>query len=85
MALDQVFFHKNRRPELCVVVGRLPETKWRRKWSDDKICTPCGVCLESFKQAAQMLKLKDIDFLCSSHDGKKVLRAKLSELLPSFD
>jgi len=85
MALDQVFFHKNRNPELCVIVGKLPQTKWRRKWADHNICAPCGVCLESFKQAAQILRLKDIDFLCSSHDGKKILRAKLSELLPSFD
>lgn len=82
MALDQVFFHKNRKPELCVIVGKLPQTKWRRKWSDENICTPCGVCLESFRQTVHTLGLEDIGFLCSSFDGKNILRAKLSELFP---
>lgn len=82
MALDQMYFHGNRNPELCVVVGKLPEASWRRKWSDSEICTPCGVCLETFRQATQQLKLKDLKFLCSSWDGKRILRIKLSELFP---
>lgn len=82
MALDQMYFHKNRQPRLCVIVGKLPETDWRRKWSDSGICTPCGVCLETFKQTIQESKLKDLRFLCSSWDGKRILRAKLSELFP---
>jgi len=51
MALDQMYFHKNQHPQICVIVGKLPKTDWRRKWSDRKICTPCGVCLEMFRQA----------------------------------
>jgi cytidine deaminase len=31
MALDQMHFYKNTHPELCVLIGKLPETKWRRK------------------------------------------------------
>lgn len=82
MALDQIYFNKNRHPQICVIVGKLPKTDWRRKWSDGKICTPCGVCLETFRQVTQSLKLKDLDFLCSSWNGKKILRAKLSALFP---
>lgn len=82
MALDQMYFYRNRYPKICVIVGKLPQTDWRRKWSDGKICTPCGVCLETFRQTTQSLKLKDLDFLCSNWNGKKILRAKLSDLFP---
>ena len=84
MALDQMYFHKNRYPKVCAIVGKLPQTDWRRKWSDSKICTPCGVCLETFRQAIQSLKLKDLNFLCSDWSGKRILRAKLSDLFPTI-
>jgi len=85
MALDQVFFRKNRNPELCVLIGKLPQTDWRGEWSDDKICTPCGVCLETFRQTIQILKLKDIHFLCSSWNEEKILRTTISSLFPSVE
>lgn len=34
MALGQMYFHKNRRSEPCVLIGKLPQTDWRREWSD---------------------------------------------------
>lgn len=82
MTFDQMYFHKNQHPQICVIIGKLPKADWRREWSDRKICTPCGVCLEMFRQAIQSLKLKNLDFLCSSWNGKKILRAKLSDLFP---
>ena len=80
MALDQLFFNKNKKPEICAIIGKLPVADWRKKWSNDKICAPCGVCLETFRQTVQLLRLKDLKFLCSSWNGKNVLRANLSEL-----
>jgi len=82
MAFDQMHFYKNTHPELCVLIGKLPEMNWRRKWSKKNICTPCGVCLETMRQVVQSLRLKDLDLLCSSWDKKRILRAKLSELFP---
>ncbi|MFH1193088.1 MAG: hypothetical protein V1656_02100, partial [Candidatus Jorgensenbacteria bacterium] len=70
MALDQMYFHKNVHPKLCVLIGKLPETNWRLRWSERNICTPCGVCLETMRQTIRLLRLKDIDFLCSSWDKK---------------
>lgn len=82
MAFDQMHFNKNTHPTLCVLIGKLPETAWRRNWSDINICTPCGVCLEMMRQEIQSAGLKDLDLLCSSWDKKRILRAKLSELFP---
>lgn len=85
MALDQMYFGKNRNPELCVIIGRFPNVKWRKKWSDDNICTPCGVCLEMFLETTHLLGIKDLNFLCVSWNKKKVLRATLSELFPQVN
>lgn len=85
MALDQMFFYANHKPETCVLIGKFPNVNWRKKWSNDKICTPCGTCLETFRQVVESLRLKDLKFLCSSWNKKRVLRIKLSELFPLID
>jgi cytidine deaminase len=84
-AFDQMYFAKNSHPLLIAVVGRLPIAKWRPNWSDNKICTPCGLCLEMMRETVRSLRLKDLDILCSSWDKKRVLRARLSELFPQID
>jgi len=82
MAFDQMYFNGNAVPEICVLIGNLPDAIWRPQWSEDNICTPCGVCLETMRQITQALKVDDLDLLCSSWNKKRILRAKLSELFP---
>jgi cytidine deaminase len=82
MAFDQMRFHKNSYPTLCVLIGKLPKTAWRNDWTDKNICTPCGVCLETMREEIETLGGKDLDLLCASWDKKRFLRAKLSELFP---
>lgn len=85
MALDQMYFSGDNLPKTCVLIGNLPEVDYRPQWSEDNICTPCGVCLETMRQVIKSSRLEDLDLLCSSWNKKKNLRAKLSELFPFVD
>jgi cytidine deaminase len=80
MAVDQIYFHGNKKPTLCVLVGIFQ----RNSWSDDFICTPCGVCLEMFFEMAIDFNLDDLSFLCPNWNKTKFLRIKLSELYPQI-
>lgn len=80
MAVDQLYFHKNKRPIIIALIG----TFTREGWSDDYICTPCGVCLEMFFEMTLELNINELDFLCLSWNQNKILRIKLSELYPQF-
>lgn len=80
MALDQLYFHKNKKPRLVVLTGLFS----RDGWSKSSICTPCGVCLEMFFVLISSLALSDLDFLCSSWDKSRILRVKLTELYPQI-
>ena len=81
MAVDQMFYHKNKKPKLIALIGVLQ----RERWTKDSICTPCGVCLEMYWEMTMKLRLKDIDLLCVSWNKKRVLRAKLTELFPRVE
>lgn len=81
MAVDQMFYHGNKYPVLCVLVGFLK----RDKWTKDSICTPCGVCLEMYWEMIMKLGADDIDFLCVSWNKKRILKAKLTELYPRIE
>lgn len=80
MAVDQLYFHGNKKPKLCVLVGIFV----RDGWSEDWVCTPCGVCLEMFSEIIRYFNLEDMAFLCLSWDKSRFLRAKLSELYPQI-
>jgi cytidine deaminase len=82
MALDQMHFHGNNKPKLCVLIGNLPKAHWRPQYSEDDICTPCGVCLETMRQVVQSSGLDDLDLICASWSKKRILKIKLSELFP---
>lgn len=43
--------------------------------------SPCGGCRQALLEAAQLGK-RDLDILCSSGDGRKVERHRLSDLIP---
>lgn len=80
IAVDQFYFHNYRKPKSCALVG----TFNRFGWSENFLCTPCGVCLEMFQELIIDLDLKDLDFLCLSWDKSKIFRIKLSELYPQI-
>ena len=81
MAVDQLLFHGNKDPKLCVLVGKLK----RDQWTDNNMCTPCGVCLEMFWEMIMKLKIEDLEFLCVSWNKKRILRVKLTELYPRME
>lgn len=81
MAVDQMFYHGNRHPELIVLAGFLQ----REKWTKNSICTPCGVCLEMYWEMIMKLRMEDMDFLCVSWNKKRILRARLTELYPRIE
>lgn len=81
MAVDQMLYHGNKRPEVCVLVGFLSRNNWKK----DSICTPCGVCLEMFWEMLMMLGIEDIDFICASWNKERILKIKLTELYPRFE
>lgn len=80
MAVDQLYFNNNKKPRLIILTGLFN----RKKWTKSTICTPCGICLEMFFVLTSSLKLKDLNFLCSSWNKKRILRIKLSELYPQI-
>lgn len=80
MAVDQMVFKGDRKPILCVIVGKFI----RYGWSRDSLCTPCGVCLEMFFELIQHQGVKDLLFLLPSWNKKRFLRIKLSELYPQI-
>lgn len=81
MAVDQLYFHGNKQPKLCVLVGVFA----RNDWTQDLVCTPCGVCLEMFRKLIMNFKLDDLHFICLSWNKKRVLKAKLIELYPKLN
>jgi len=81
MAVDQMFYHGNRYPKLIALVGFLQ----REKWTENNICTPCGVCLEMLWGMVIKLNMRDISILCVSWNKKRILRAKLTELYPRIE
>ena len=70
MAVDQLYFYGNRKPKLCALAG----TFARNDWSENSVCTPCGVCLEMFWELVKDFEIKNLKFLCSSWDRKKFLK-----------
>jgi len=44
MAVDQLVYHGNKKPNLCVLVCLLKRNNWTRS----SIGTPCGACLELY-------------------------------------
>lgn len=80
MAVDQLYFGNNKKPKLIVSVGILKLDDW----SEDFVCTPCGVCLEMIRELIMSLNIDDIDFLFSSWNQKRFLRSSLKELLPQI-
>lgn len=81
MAVDQMAFHGNEKPELVALVGFLQ----REKWSEDNIITPCGVCLEMYWELIMRLGMEDLEFLCVSWNKDRVLRINLTELYPRIE
>lgn len=81
MAVDQLYFHGNKNPILCAIVG----LHKRKGWTESTICTPCGVCLEMFWEMIMDLDMIDFNFICSSWNKKKILKIKLSDLYPQID
>lgn len=81
MAVDQMFYHGNNKPKLVSLVGFLQ----REKWTENNICTPCGVCLEMFWEMTMKLEMDDIEFLCVSWNKKRILRVRLTELYPRVE
>ena len=79
MAVDQLYFHGNKQPKVCVLVGLFK----RKGWSQNLVCTPCGVCLEMFRELITNLKLDDLPFICPSWNKKRILKASLNELFPN--
>lgn len=80
MAVDQLYFHHNKKPNIFALAG----TFSREGWSNDFVCTPCGVCLEMLFEMVLDLNLDDLDFLCPNWNKNKILKIKLSELYPQF-
>ena len=81
MAVDQMFYHGNKYPELIVLVDFLQ----REKWTEDNIATPCGVYLEMYWEMIMKLGMDDINILCVSWNKKIILKAKLTELYPRVE
>ena len=81
MAVDQMVFHGKEKPQLVALVGFLQ----REKWTEDNIVTPCGVCLEMYWEMIMRLGLEDLEFLCTSWNKDRILRAKLTELYPRIE
>ncbi|MEX0918401.1 MAG: hypothetical protein WDZ85_00300 [Candidatus Paceibacterota bacterium] len=81
MAVDQMFYHGNKYPELVALVGLLQ----RDKWTVDNICTPCGVCLDMYWEMIMKLGMEDIDILCVSWNKKRILKTSLTELYPRIE
>ncbi len=81
MAIDQLYYHGNKEPILCALVGLLT----RKQWTKSSIITQCGVCLEMFWEVIMSLKIKDINFICSSWNKKRILKIKFSELYPRIE
>ena len=48
----------------------------------DVVCTPCGGCRQAILEAA-LLSGRDVEILCSSGDGSKVERYRISALIPN--
>lgn len=46
------------------------------------VCTPCGGCRQAILEAAQ-LSGRDVEILCSSGNGARVERYRISELIPA--
>ena len=80
MALDSLYFHKKEYPVKVFTIG----TFERREWNDSFICTPCGVCLEMLFEASIFFNIEKLDFVCSSWDKTKILKADLQELFPQI-
>jgi cytidine deaminase len=80
MAIDNLLV-ANDEPSLCAVVGKLN----RDNWTNESLCTPCGLCLEMFWELQMKTKLDDIEFVCANWDLDKILSVKLSELFPRFE
>lgn len=82
MAMDQYYFHRLDPevgvPRLMVIIG----TFNHRDWSDDFICTPCGVCLEMMLKMKRDLALKRLNLLCSSWNQTRIVRTRLANLYP---
>lgn len=81
MAVDQLYFHGYRSPILVVLTGVLK----RSNLKNSSICTPCGVCLEMFWELIMDLKIKDLNFICSSWNKKRILKVKFTELYPRIE
>jgi cytidine deaminase len=45
------------------------------------VCTPCGGCRQAILEAAQ-LGGRDVEILCSSGDGTRIVRHTIGELIP---
>ncbi len=81
MALDSWYFNgKKSVPSVCYLVGTLD----RKGWSNDYICTPCGVCLEMFLSLLAKQGVKHLEFVCANWTLSRVLRADLGELFPQI-
>lgn len=80
MAMDQLLRHSKSAPKIIFIVAKFDKDFW----SDDDICTPCGVCREMFRYVQNYFKVKDLNFVCFSWNKKRALKAKLSDFLPEY-
>lgn len=80
MALDQLYFYELEAPKIICTIG----TFERKEWSDEFICTPCGVCLEMFFESTKYFNIPSINFICASWNKSKILKCTLEELFPQI-
>lgn len=80
MAIDNLLINRDI-PQLCALVGKLN----RENWQQTNLCTPCGLCLETFWELQMKTSLPEINFICANWDLNKILRVKLTELFPRFE
>lgn len=80
MALDHLYFNGLEAPKTVFTIG----TFERMGWSNDFVCTPCGVCLEMFFESIKFFNIPNINFVCSSWSKNKILKSNLYELFPQI-
>lgn len=80
MALDNFYFNNKEVPRKVFTIG----TFERKGWSDDYICSPCGVCLEMIFEAKIHYGVNRINFFCSSWNKKNILVCELNDLFPQI-
>lgn len=79
MALDQWYFSNIQSlPTTCYIIATFD----RASWSDNSICTPCGVCLEMFLELFIAQKLNKLRFVCGNWKLTRALITDLRELFP---